>query len=419
MATPFETFVNTELPKRLATNVSPIAPTAGQVPVFTGVGLLTENKSLASAGIQADLANVITAGTYGNTTKYPVLTFNAKGICTGVTLQTVDKTLTETTFAVEKTGASAIKVTWILTALTAARAWTIPDKAINLGDLPSVATTNSNALSGTRCTITGGQLNTVSGIDNSVINSSNNTVSGTRNTVVGGGGSGAGNTVAGYDNILKNCRGVVISAGGTNNCVFNEVFNDYAAPELPVTLQPNLQEVTFNGWLNPLIWIVTWPRGCNIRSERTKLMSGAFGVSGARYLYKVNLSLNLAATSAAGAAYLESIGDSNLPPSAQQASLFGFGYAEHDIVIQAFDPVTSQFFSGRRRLRDNGTGTVLADVIGTDLTSGGFTPVLAYANVSASGYFAVRVSVRNSANSNNCFWTACIESSITHLQEQL
>ena len=55
MGTPFESFVNVELPKRLATNVSPTAPTAGQVPVFTGVGLLIENKTLAQAGIQATL----------------------------------------------------------------------------------------------------------------------------------------------------------------------------------------------------------------------------------------------------------------------------------------------------------------------------------------------------------------------------
>ena len=37
MATSFENFVNTELPKRIATNESPTTPQAGDIPVFTGV----------------------------------------------------------------------------------------------------------------------------------------------------------------------------------------------------------------------------------------------------------------------------------------------------------------------------------------------------------------------------------------------
>lgn len=233
MATPFETFVNTELPKRLATNVSPTAPQAGEVPVFTGVGLLTENKSLAAAGIQAALANVITAGTYGNTTQYPVLTFNAKGICTGVTLQTVDKTLTETTFAVEKTGASAIKVTWILTALTTARAWTIPDKAINLGDLPSVATTNNNVLSGTRtfCVMGGGSSaslgNKIQGTDTGAIGSTGCDMRGTRNIAYNS--TSVGTAATATDNSFYNCSSPLpaelVTTIGVRyiNCVYSQL----------------------------------------------------------------------------------------------------------------------------------------------------------------------------------------------------
>lgn len=44
MATPFESFVNAELPKRIATNTDPLSVPAGMVPVTTGVGLLTEFK---------------------------------------------------------------------------------------------------------------------------------------------------------------------------------------------------------------------------------------------------------------------------------------------------------------------------------------------------------------------------------------
>lgn len=42
MVTAFEEFVNTELPKRIGTNEHPATMVAGRIPVYTGVGLLTE-----------------------------------------------------------------------------------------------------------------------------------------------------------------------------------------------------------------------------------------------------------------------------------------------------------------------------------------------------------------------------------------
>lgn len=115
---------------------------------------------------QAALADVITANTYGSSTQYPVITFNAKGIATVVTLQTVPTpTFTDATFAVQKNGSPAIAASWSLTALTESRVHTYPDKAINFGNLSFIATTNNNNLSGTNCRILGGSNNTVSGTD--------------------------------------------------------------------------------------------------------------------------------------------------------------------------------------------------------------------------------------------------------------
>ena len=54
MATSFENFVNTELPKRIATNESPTTPQAGDIPVFSGVGLLTESKTASEAGLATE-----------------------------------------------------------------------------------------------------------------------------------------------------------------------------------------------------------------------------------------------------------------------------------------------------------------------------------------------------------------------------
>lgn len=131
---------------------------------------------------------MITANTYGNSTQYPVITFNAKGIATGVTLQTVPTpTFTDATFSVQKNGSPSIAASWDLTALTASYVHTYPDKAINFGDLSFIATTNNNNLGGTNCRILGGSNNTVSsGTDNVVVASSNCIVAGTGNTVIGG-----------------------------------------------------------------------------------------------------------------------------------------------------------------------------------------------------------------------------------------
>lgn len=322
MATPFENFVNTELPKRIGTNESPITPEAGDIPVFTGVGLLTESKTAAEAGLateefatnaadtaetnaksyaddlitsiykfqttynpqttgnfpttantvgevaikkgftwvvsgvtgqytfqgvtvdngdtllalvdnasatsaadwhiteanlgytpenqnnkdtdgtlaansdtkypsqkavktyadtkQAALVDVITADTYGSSTQWPAITFNTKGIATGVTLHS--PTFTDATFSVQKNGSPSITASWSLTALTASVVHTYPNKDINFGDLPSVATTNSNTISSTalRCSILGGSSNNVSGTDNITIGGFGNVVTGSR-----------------------------------------------------------------------------------------------------------------------------------------------------------------------------------------------------------------------------------------------
>lgn len=152
----------------------------------------------ALSGKQNTLPDVITADTYGSSTQYPVITFNAKGIATGVTLQT--PTFTDATFSVQKNGSPAITASWSLTAFTESHVHTYPDKAIDFGDLPSVATTDSNTLSGTRCRIVGGSGNNVSGTQNLVANSSSVTASGSYSTALnckGANLSGTGITVIG------------------------------------------------------------------------------------------------------------------------------------------------------------------------------------------------------------------------------
>lgn len=127
-------------------------------------GYLTSTDWNTFNGKQNALADVITANTYGSSTQYPIVTVNAKGIVTGITLQTVPTpTFTDATFAVQKNGSPSISATWSLTEFTVSHVHTYPDKDINFGDVPSVASTNSNSLSttSTACTIAGGYGNTV------------------------------------------------------------------------------------------------------------------------------------------------------------------------------------------------------------------------------------------------------------------
>ena len=132
----------------------------------TASGYLTSTDWSTFNGKQSALADVITANSYGSSTQYPIVTVNAKGIVTGITLQTVPTpTFTDATFSVQKNGSPAITAKWNLTAFTASHTHTYPNKDINFGDLPSIATTNGNNLSGTRCRILGGSSNTVSGSD--------------------------------------------------------------------------------------------------------------------------------------------------------------------------------------------------------------------------------------------------------------
>lgn len=117
-------------------------------------------------GKQAALADVITANTYGSSTEWPKVTVNAKGIVTGVTLQTVPTpTLTDATFSVQKNGSPSIAASWDLTALTSSRVHTYPNKAIDFKTLSSIGASDGNVLSGTRNRILGGSGNGVSGTD--------------------------------------------------------------------------------------------------------------------------------------------------------------------------------------------------------------------------------------------------------------
>lgn len=171
--------------------VSRVYLNPAQKTIATQAASSTVNGYLSSAdwstfnGKQNTLTDVITANTYGNSTQYPVITFNAKGIATAVTLQTVPlPTFTDANFSVQKDGSPSITASWSLTALTASHVHTYPNKDIDFRALSSIGAADSNNLSGTRARILGGRNNTVSGTDCITIGGSFNAVTGSRSILI-------------------------------------------------------------------------------------------------------------------------------------------------------------------------------------------------------------------------------------------
>lgn len=159
-----------------------ITGTASQVTVTNGDGVSgNPTISLAASGV--------TAGTYGSASVIPVVTVNAQGVVTLVTTAAVTSptVFSDSAFRIQDnadaTKQLAFEVSGVATATT--RTLTVPNANINLGNLSSVATTDSNTLSGTRNRILGGIGNTVSGIDNIAIGCNSATLSGARQTAIG------------------------------------------------------------------------------------------------------------------------------------------------------------------------------------------------------------------------------------------
>ena len=160
-----------------------ITGTDSQVTVTNGDGVAgNPTISLPASGV--------TAGAYGSASAIPVVTVNAQGIVTTVTLATIAApVLTEANFSVARTGQPTYTVTWVLTALDAARVWTIPNTNLDFGNIakiPAVATPyTTGAMAGTRPQCVGGSDNIFSGgTDNVAIGSTSCTLLGTSNTVI-------------------------------------------------------------------------------------------------------------------------------------------------------------------------------------------------------------------------------------------
>ena len=156
--------------------------TASQVTVTNGDGVSgNPTISLAASGV--------VAGTYGSESLIPVPVIDTYGRITGITTAAVvsPTVFSDSAFRIQDnadaTKQLAFEVSGVATGTTCTL--TMPNADINLGNLSSVATTDSNTLSGTRTRILGGSSNTVSGTDNVVVGCSSSDFDGTQVTALG------------------------------------------------------------------------------------------------------------------------------------------------------------------------------------------------------------------------------------------
>ena len=145
MATPTELFIADELPRRPYTNEFPFVP--GKTLVTTGVGL----EVVAGDAPGEFLDSTFRIKDNDDATKE--IAFQASGIATGET-----------------------------------RTITMPNADVDLGDLPSVATTNTNNLTNTTARILGGSGGTASKPNATIINGISNTANGGMSVVLTGRG---------------------------------------------------------------------------------------------------------------------------------------------------------------------------------------------------------------------------------------
>jgi len=153
-----------------------ITGTASQVTVTNGDGVAgNPTISLAASGVAA--------GTYGSSSLIPVPVVDTYGRITGITTTAVvsPAVFSDSAFRIQDnanaTKQKAFELSGITTGQT--RTQTAADANWDEGDLPNVASTGLNTLSGTRPRVLAGASNTVSGTDNSVVTGSSNTLSGT------------------------------------------------------------------------------------------------------------------------------------------------------------------------------------------------------------------------------------------------
>ena len=261
-----------------------ITGTDSQVTVTNGDGVAgNPTISLPASGV--------TANTYGSATQVPVLTVNAQGVITSVvnTAITSPTTFSDSAFRIQDNDDAnkilAFEVSGIVpdttgsplyTPLPTTRTITMPNANVNLGTLPSIATSYvTGTMAGTRPQCVGGSGNTFSGgTDNIAIGCTTCTMDGTRNAAYGSTKIGLASTAT--DNSFYNCSSsqpveLVTTIGVRyENCTYAQLRN--------TVTWPNYSRVVGSGNANSVSTMVyTRLSAINLNSTPQDMTTGGAG----------------------------------------------------------------------------------------------------------------------------------------------
>ena len=269
--------------------------------------------------------------------------------------------------------------------------WYIPAKNINFGDLPNVATTDSNNLSGTRNRILGGSNTTVDGTDNIAVGCTSTSLAS-----------------AGVGNYAEFCRSLTLTSNN-KNCRFTGLRNDYGTP-LTFSLGGDVEYVSYTGWLNSILVGARLPKGyrCVGGYRNSPTISGfaSWNTSVA------SVETLLYGVSDGTAVSLTCADDTANAPQSPVPSI-GYHCVIHELDLSAVSSGTGMFV-GRRLIKQifqGGSVTTTVDTVGTDATAGGFTISLAADSSSTvNGVYTLSIAVKNTANTSKVIWQGRLRS---------
>lgn len=352
--------------------------------ITAGTGISVSNGDGAAGNPTISLpVSGVTAGIYGSASLVPVVTVNSKGIVTGVSTAslTVSPVFSDSEFRIYDNGDAnkilAFEVGSIVVSPAATpttKTITMPNADVNLGDLPSVATTNSNVLSGTRCSILGGSNNNVSGTDNVAIGCNYVKMTGSSNTAMSCAGSSTpaqATEFAGTGNTFTSCSGYILGTGCTSVSYSGFAYYANLRAAYNALVVPKHSSVVFNAF------------------SELSITSGVTGFSNASSGVLVDV-------------------DGKKPVMWINKS-FGTEVSEHIVKIKA-STISSVFYGERKVLYKAGDGgTPLVTTIGTDVgTYGMELTVSIVITATGTGNKDMSITVQNGTTATE--WTAKIES---------